>query len=182
MVMTMAVVMVKVVVLMIMMLRQLPPKRTHTVVSQPWQPENVGRPSQPASVGQSTRAGGGHGQESNRSRWDSRPRPRSIKHKEGATVPFLKIRRAMVTTTMATMTPHSPCKNTLSPHVQCLAQASIRKTSANPGNLHASANFPNFKALVNGFVPEDDEGCNGTSMTLHVATQCQNGGGDGDQR
>ena len=32
---------------------------THTVSSQPWQPENVGRPSQPAGVGQSTRAGGG---------------------------------------------------------------------------------------------------------------------------
>ena len=66
MVMAMAEVMVKVVVLLIMMLRQLRPKRTHTVVSQPWQPENVDRPSQPASVGQSTRAGGRGGTAKNR--------------------------------------------------------------------------------------------------------------------
>ena len=85
---------------------------------------------------------------------------------------------------MATMTPHSPRKNTayLSPNVQGLVKPSILKTLANPGNLHTSANPPNFKALVNGFVAEGDDGGNGTSMTLHVATQCQNGGGDGDQR
>ena len=110
------------------------------------------------------------GQESNRRRWDSRPRHRSIKHKEGATVPFLKARKARVTTTIATMTRHYQRRNTLSPHVQCLAQASTRMTSAKPGNMHTSANPINFKALVNGFVPEGDDGCNGTSMTLHVTT------------
>ena len=82
------------------------------------------------------------------------------------------------------MTPQPQRKNTayLSPNVQALVKPPILKTLANPGNPHTSAKPPKFKALVNGFVPEDDDGGNGTSMTLHVATQCQNGGGDGDQR